>query len=160
MKATAPGSPPIQLDPEQLSRVRRAVSRLGRRMRQESGGGVTPSQLSVLVSIDKHQAGPITLGELATAEHISAPAVSRTVRGLEEEGLVLREGVEDDRRVARISLTPRARRLLQSIRGQQNAWLAARIAELTPRQVSDLEKGIAAIERIIADGDVSEAGDR
>jgi DNA-binding MarR family transcriptional regulator len=153
MKATAPAPNPLLLDPEQLSRVRRAVSRLGRRMRQESGGGVTPSQLSVLVSIDKHKQGPITLGELATAEHISAPAVSRTVRSLEDEGLVQREVVEDDRRVALISLTPRAKRLLQSIRGQQNAWLAARIAELSPRQVADLEKGIAAIEHIIADGD-------
>ena len=131
----------------QVSRVRRAITHLGRRLRQEASGGVTPSQLAVLVSLEKR--GPLTLGELATEEHISAPAVSRTIRSLEEEALVRRETVEDDRRATRVSLTPRAKRLLDGIRNQRNAWLAERIAELTPRQAAELERGIAAIERML-----------
>ena len=108
---------------------------------------MTPSQLAVLVSLDKR--GPLTLGELATEEHISPPAVSRTIRSLEEEMLVRRETVEDDRRATRVSLTPRAKRLLVGIRNQRNAWLAERITELTPRQAAELERGIAAIERML-----------
>ena len=127
--------------------MRRTVMQMARRLRQQASAGVTPSQLALLGSLERW--GPLTLGELALAEAISAPAVSRTVKGLEEDGLVQREAVEDDRRAARVSLTSKAKRVLAGIRNQRNAWLAERISELTPRQAADLERGIAAIERIL-----------
>ena len=131
----------------EVSRVRRTVMQMARRLRQQASAGVTPSQLALLGSLERW--GPLTLGELAIAEAISAPAVSRTVKGLEEDGLVQREAVEDDRRAARVSLTSKAKRVLAGIRNQRNAWLAERISELTPRHAADLERGIAAIERIL-----------
>ena len=63
--------------------------------------------------------------------------------------MVLREVVEDDRRAARLSLTPQAKRVLATIRKQRDVWLAARMAELSPRQLADLQRGIDAIEQMI-----------
>lgn len=140
-----------------MSRVRRTVMQMARRLRQQSSA-VTPSQLALMGSLER--LGPLTLSELALAEAISAPAVSRTVRILEEEGMVSREAVEDDRRAARVSLTPKAKRVLASIRNQRNAWLAERIGQLTPRQAADLERGIAAIERILEHREIPTEGGR
>jgi DNA-binding MarR family transcriptional regulator len=157
MKATIiPATPTVALSEERVSRVRRAVTRLSRRLRQEGSAGITPSQMAVLGSLER--TGPLTLGDLAAEEAISAPAISRTVRSLEEEGLVQRETVEDDRRASQVRLTPRAKRVMQAIRGQRNAWLEARMATLSPRQVADLERGIAAIERILEPVDAGDPG--
>jgi DNA-binding MarR family transcriptional regulator len=161
MKAASPiaSRPLTTVVPEtEVSRVRRAVLQLARRLRQQASAGVTPSQLALLGSLERR--GPLTLSELADAEGISAPAVSRTVRFLEEEALVQREAVEDDRRAARIRMTPRAKRILAGIRSQRNAWLAERIGALTPRQAADLERGIAAIELILERRDGAEDAPR
>jgi DNA-binding MarR family transcriptional regulator len=138
------------VDEHQVSRTRDAVFQMARRLRQQASAGITASQLAVLGSLER--SGPLTLGDLADAESVSPPAVSRTVKLLEEEGFVSRVIIEDDRRAALISITPRARRVLQAIRRERNAWLARRIAELTPRQVSDLARGIAVIESMLEQG--------
>jgi hypothetical protein len=71
-------SDPIDLDA--LVRLRLAVSRLGRRIRQRGGSGVTPSQLSVLFSVARLQ--PVSLGELAAVEDVQPPSITRCVATL------------------------------------------------------------------------------
>jgi DNA-binding MarR family transcriptional regulator len=148
MKA-APPAPDTRsaVDLEDVVRLRHAVTRLARRLRQQSSAGITPSQLAVLSGLDS--SGPVTLGELAAAEAVSPPSITRIVRALEEQGLVKREAVEDDRRAAVVGVTTKARRILQAIRSQRTAWLAERVAELPPRRVADLRRGVAAIEQLL-----------
>ena len=86
--------------------------------------------------------------ELAAAEGVQPPSMTRIANALEERGLVERSVVSDDRRSYRLRLTPRARRLIQTIRDQRTAWLADRVAELGPRTARDLERGIAALEQL------------
>ena len=136
-----------ELDLDQVARLRATVMRLARRMRQEASAGVTPSQLAVLGSLERH--GPLTLGELATAERVQPPSITRSTRALEAAGMIARTVVAEDRRAVRIELTPRARRLIQSIRHQRDAWLAARVAELSQRESADLLRGIQALERVL-----------
>jgi DNA-binding MarR family transcriptional regulator len=114
------------------------IARLQRRLRQ---------QVSAL-----HRLGPSTPGELAVAEAVQPPSITRIANALEENQLVERLVVSDDRRSVKLRLTPKARRLLQTIRDRRTAWLADRFAELAPGQVDDLQRGIAALEQIVESG--------
>jgi DNA-binding MarR family transcriptional regulator len=138
----------ISLD--DANRLRLVIARLQRRLRQQANAGITPSQLAVLSALAR--LGPSTPGELAAAEAVKPPSITRIVNVLEESQLVERIVVSDDRRSVRLRLTPKARRLLQSIRDQRTAWLADRFAEMTPAQIGDLQRGIAALEQIVEGG--------
>jgi DNA-binding MarR family transcriptional regulator len=138
----------ISLD--DANRLRLVIARLQRRLRQQANAGITPSQLTLLSALAR--LGPSTPGELAAAEAVKPPSITRIVNALEESQLVERIVVSDDRRSVRLRLTPKARRLLQSIRDQRTAWLADRFAEMTPAQIGDLQRGIAALEQIVEGG--------
>src|SRR5437867_8374777 len=80
--------PPIAVDIDLAPRLRLALTRLGRRLRQQSDGDVTATMLSALSSVDR--LGPLTLGELAAAERVQPPTITRVAGRLEERGLVQR----------------------------------------------------------------------
>lgn len=126
------------------------IARLQRRLRQQASAGITPSQLAVLSALNR--LGPSTPGELAVAEAVQPPSITRIVNALEENQLVERMVVSDDRRSVKLRLTPKARRLLQTIRDQRTAWLAERFGELTPGQVEDVRRGLATLEHILESG--------
>ena len=92
------------------SRLRLAVTRLHRRLRQQAAGGLTQSQASALASIG--QLGSPTLGELAARESVQPPSMTRIVAALEQMGLVTRVIDAADRRVARVTLTDQGREVL------------------------------------------------
>jgi DNA-binding MarR family transcriptional regulator len=141
-------SPVLSLD--DANRLRLVIARLQRRLRQQASAGITPSQLAVLSALNRM--GPSTPGELAAAEAVQPPSITRIVNVLEENQLVERMVVSDDRRSVKLRLTPKARRLMQTIRDQRTAWLADRFAELTPGQIGDLQRGIATLEQIVESG--------
>src|SRR2546423_13827260 len=91
-------------DAELAARLRLAVTRLARRLRQETqnaDGDVPPSGLSALSSIER--LGPLTLGELSAVERVQPPTMTKVVAGLESLGLVSRTVDPADRRVARVA---------------------------------------------------------
>src|ERR1044071_914471 len=92
------------------SRLRLAVMRLSRRLRQQTPDAITASQISALSVIDS--SGPLTLGELAAHEQVQPPTITRTVAALEEQGLVLREVDASERRVSRVTIAPNGRKML------------------------------------------------
>src|SRR5204863_8480057 len=87
--------------------------------------------LSALWAIERLQ--PVTLGDLADAERVQPPTVTRLVAKLEEIGLVVREGEPTDRRVSRVRLTPEGQRLLDRTRRLRTAYLARRLRSVAPR---------------------------
>ena len=120
-----------QLDAaEMAARLRLSATRLARRLRQESGAGLTSSQLSALAVIEHH--GPLTLGAVAEHEGVAPPSVTRVVGRLEADGLVVRHTAPDDRRVARVTVSDRGAALLAESRRRKTAWLTSRIAGLDP----------------------------
>ena len=70
-----------QTTTETAARLRRAITRLHRRLRATSLSGVTPTQASILATLG--QLGHPTLGDLAVAEQIQPPSVTRLVRDME-----------------------------------------------------------------------------
>jgi len=113
---------------ESAARLRLSATRLARRLRQEADAGLTPSQLSALAVI-AHR-GPLTLGALAERERVAPPSITKIVHNLEEQGLVLRIGDPDDRRVTRVATSDAGEALIAESRRRKTAWLAGRIGEL------------------------------
>jgi DNA-binding MarR family transcriptional regulator len=143
----APAALPTDVDT--VARLRLAVTRLNRRLRQQSSGNdVTPSQLSVMATLEREGAAQ-TLSQLASLERVQPPTMTRVVASLEQAGLVRRTVSEDDRRFARVELTPQGRQLIKSIRRRKDAWLARRLAELTPAEVAEVERVLPLLERLL-----------
>ena len=110
--------------------LRIGVTRLARRMRSErSSEGLTVSQLSVLGIIERE--GPLSPTQLAAAERVQPPSMTRVVGALEELGLLHREPHPTDRRQCVLALTESGRDLLAEDRNRRQAWLACR-AERAP----------------------------
>src|SRR3954470_1112749 len=85
-------------------RLRPVIARLARRMRQQAGGDLSPTQGAALNTIACH--GPLTPSELATREKIQRPTATRVRTRLEEAGLTARPAAPADRRSSLVSTTP------------------------------------------------------
>jgi DNA-binding MarR family transcriptional regulator len=129
------------------ARLRLAVTRLNRRLRAEGDIGLSPSATAGLSSIGRH--GPLSLGELAAMEGVKPPTITATVAALEAEGLVAREADQRDRRVTRVTLTPRGRQRLERSKGRKTAYLASRLERLDERQLEELDRSLALIELLL-----------
>jgi DNA-binding MarR family transcriptional regulator len=117
---------------ETAARLRRAVTRLNRKLRQSALGGVSPAQASLLSSVEK--LGRPSLGELAVREQIQPPSVTRLVRTLATAGLVTMTADSQDRRCTRVTLTSHGRRELSTIRRRKTEFLESKLRELTPEE--------------------------
>ncbi|MDP9405076.1 MAG: MarR family transcriptional regulator [Actinomycetota bacterium] len=144
MPPTAPS-----LDADVVARLRLAVLRLARRLRQQAQTGITPSQLSALATLDR--TGPLPLGELAAAEQIGASTLTRIVACLHDDGLVDRTVDPADRRVSRVGVTPKGRRLLKRARSRSDVALAERLAALDPDDAAALLRAVPLLERLVGE---------
>lgn len=137
------------------SQLRLAVMRLARRLRQESAGGITLSQLSALSTVERH--GPVSLGDLAEIERVAPPSMTRIAAHLEDRGLVARTTDATDRRVARLAVTDAGRSLLRQTRTRRDAYLAGRIAALSAEEQEILAQALPILERLRSDAATSPA---
>ena len=134
-------------DIELAARLRPAVIRTARRLRQEAGTDLSPSLATALATIERH--GPLTPSGLAEIERVRRPTATRMVARLEEEGLVLRTTDPRDGRVSLVSTSPAGRTLLKKVRGRKTAYLARRLRELSDEEAADLERAAAILERLL-----------
>ena len=141
----------VSADLELAARLRLAVTRLARRLRQESGEGLTPSQNSALASIERH--GGLTPSELATIERIQRPTATRVLGGLSVRNLVSREADASDRRVARLKVTREGAAVLKRGRSRKNAYLARRLRDLDADELETLARAAELIERLLEGDD-------
>ena len=96
--------------------------------RADAGDGLTRARLSALSLLVL--GGPRTLGDLAAAEHVRPPTMTRLVHAMEADGLVIREPHPTDGRSIIIRATASGEGLLGHGRVQQIASLAGAIADL------------------------------
>jgi DNA-binding MarR family transcriptional regulator len=135
---------------ESAARLRLAIVRTARRLRQEAAGAageLTPTTASALASVERH--GPLTPSELAEIERVKRPTATRTLRVLGEMGLVVRAPDPADRRSALVSVTAAGRERLRRLRGRKNAYLARRMRDLPVSDVETLERAAAILEGIL-----------
>jgi DNA-binding MarR family transcriptional regulator len=126
--------------------LRVSISRLSRRMRTESDRALSVTQFAALAAVSRH--GALTPGELAEHEKVQPPSMTRVIAALEEQGLLTRSPHPTDRRQVILSLTEQGEKLLKEERRRKEAWLAQRLAELTPEERAILRQAAPILERL------------
>jgi DNA-binding MarR family transcriptional regulator len=138
------------LSPEVLAtadRLHSAAIHLLRRVRkQDVASGVGPAQLSALSVLVF--AGPKNLGELATAEQVRPPTMSRIVAGLKRTGMIEIKRVADDARRMHIRATAKGTHLLQQSRQRRIEYLAIHLKDLSPLELEQLATAADTIEKL------------
>ena len=136
------------------SSLRVSVARLSRRLRTETTGAreVSVGGLAVLGLLFRE--GERTVGQLAAAERVQPPSMTRTVSCLEEAGYVERRAHPSDRRQVVVRLSPTGEELVKAERRRRDAWLAQRLRELTPEERQVLRQAAPILDRL------SQAGGR
>lgn len=114
--------------------------------REDERSGLSGPRLSALSVIVFR--GPVTLGDLASAEQVRPPTMTRLVNALEAGGLVLRESDVHDGRVTRIRATVAGRRLLAKGRARRVATLARQLACFSAEERATLLGAVELMERL------------
>jgi DNA-binding MarR family transcriptional regulator len=125
-----------------------AIHALRHVRREDPATGVPPARLSALSVLVF--GGPRTLGELAAAEQVRPPTMTRIVQGLEQDGLVRRERDANDARVHRLRATAKGRRVMEQGRERRIASLAALFDRLSPGEVAHVRAAAELVERALA----------
>jgi DNA-binding MarR family transcriptional regulator len=130
--------------------LRRAVSRLQRRLRaQDDGGGIGPTGLTILGRLMR--TGVTSAGEIAQHEGLQPQSLTRSLKSLENDGLIDRWTAEDDRRRASLAITPKGEALLRETMRKRVAWLARVLSSrLTAAERDTIRAAALLIERIAA----------
>ena len=128
-------------------RIHSAAIHLLRHLRkQDVVMGLSPARASVLSILVF--GGPRTLGELAAAEQVRPPTITRLTRGMEAAGLVRRAVDTSDRRIVRLHATAKGKRLLSLGRQRRLSHLTAKMKRLDTRQVALIEEAAGILERL------------
>jgi DNA-binding MarR family transcriptional regulator len=123
--------------------------KLKRKLRaQASGGDFTPSQVAVLMHLDR--AGPTTVSALARLEGVRPQSMGATVASLEGLGLVKGAPDPNDGRQTILSLTPRCETMIRTGRAARHEWLLRAItSKLTEHEQAQLKAALSLLKRIV-----------
>src|SRR5271155_3352675 len=145
----SPSDPPNATLPttELADQLHSSAIHLLRRLRiRDRESGIGPAQLSALSVLVF--GGPKSLGELADAEQVRPPTMSRIVAGLERSGLVRREDTEDGRRVC-LTATPKGVALMWEGRQRRVDSLARAVGGLPETDQRQLHEAVALLQQVI-----------
>jgi len=129
------------------ARLHSASVRLLRTLRREDdGSGLSAPRLSALSYVVVE--GPVSLAELAEAEQVRPPTMSRIVDALVDRGLVTRIVEPRDRRSVRIAATQEGRQLLIGGGERRVHALTGRLHKLADSERRALARGVEILERV------------
>jgi DNA-binding MarR family transcriptional regulator len=129
-------------------RLHSAAIHLLRRVRkQDAATGEGPARLSALSVLVF--GGPMTLGQLAAAEQVKPPTMTRIVTGLEKSRLAERVADSEDARRVQIRATAKGVKLLQQGRKRRIDYLAAQLEDLSQGELAQLGQAVGVLERVL-----------
>ena len=130
------------------SELRLAVMRLRRRLAVERhpDNELSINQMGVLGVLNRR--GEMTLGELAAAEKVQPPSMTRTVNCLVESGDVVKRPHDSDGRQIVVTLSEQGRSRVAADRVRRDAWLARRLDELSPEDRDVLHRAAVLLDHL------------
>jgi DNA-binding MarR family transcriptional regulator len=141
---------PLETQLAVADRLHSTAIHLLRRLRKEDvASGLSAPRLSALSVVVF--GGPLTLGELAAAEQVRPPTMTRIVRALEAKGLVARESDDDDRRLVRLRATPLGVRTLHKGRARRIAALARLLESISAEELRKIDEVVMLLQKLITD---------
>lgn len=127
-----------------------AMTRLRARLRAETTEGELPctwSQLTTLHRVTEEE--PVSIGELARAEHVRRQSMAETVAALRDHGLVETTKDPDDARRTLVRASQEGRALMAALPSAREAWIeAALIAHTSVREREVLREAAAIMNRL------------
>ena len=123
--------------------------RLARLLFQEGTGSSRVSRAQVSVLRVLRDEGPRRVSELADAEHVAQPTITKLVVRLEHEGLLTRVADPDDGRAVLVGLTPAGREQLRKMSAAAAAALTRRLEALDASDRAALAEALPALEKLI-----------
>ncbi|MBZ5532693.1 MAG: MarR family transcriptional regulator [Acidobacteriia bacterium] len=114
---------------------------------QDAAAGIGPAQLSALSVIVF--GGPVSLQDLARAEMVRPPTMSRVVDALEAAGLARRKVNSADRRAVLIEATEKGAALLHQGRRRRVKFLARHLSRLTSSELQDIDRAVASVQKAL-----------
>jgi len=125
-----------------------AIHLLRQLRKEDDASGLSAPRLSALSVVVF--GGPLTLGELARAEQVKPPTMTRIVTGLEREGLVKRKGDPHDRRLTHIEATSKGQKVLAAGRARRVKKLATAVSLMEKRELAELRRGVQLLRDVVA----------
>jgi DNA-binding MarR family transcriptional regulator len=125
-----------------------AIHLLRRVRKQDTATGEGPARLSALSVLVF--GGPMTLGQLAAAEQVKPPTMTRIVTGLERSGLAHRITDTKDARRVRICATAKGTRMLQEARERRIQSLTSYLKLLTSKELVLLEEAVGFLDKVLS----------
>ncbi len=132
--------------PDLASDLRIACQRISRRVRFESSSELAPHLVSALANL-RH--GPLTPGELAEIERISAPSMTKTINCLVERGLVSRDDHPSDGRSKVLTLTADGEAVLDRTARARDDWMFRQLQGLSGEEIALLKDATAVLNRVV-----------
>jgi DNA-binding MarR family transcriptional regulator len=114
---------------------------------QDNASGIAPARLSALSVIV--YGGPVSLSDLAGAEQVRPPTMSRIVNALEAKGLARRRVNPQDRRAVLIEATEKGAAMLKQGRKRRVRFLASYLSRLSSSELSDIERAVQAMMKVL-----------
>lgn len=115
---------------------------------QDAGAGLAPARLSALSVLVF--GGAMSLNELARAEQVRPPTMSRIVDALESAGLARRTANQQDRRAVVIEATEKGAAILWQGRKRRVKFLARHLSRLSDAERKQIENAVKAIQKAMA----------
>ncbi len=123
---------------------------LGRLVRRGRAEDPRPQALTAVLGLLARE-GALTTSELAGAQRVRPQSMARTVRALEDEGLVERSTDPTDGRKSPLVLTAQGRAALERERRRRTDWLTLALAEaLDPEERQTIAAAVPLLARIVA----------
>lgn len=111
---------------------------------QDIATGVAPARLSALSVLVF--GGPVSLNNLARAEQVRPPTMSRIVDALEATGLARRRVNPGDRRAIVIEATDKGVKILHEGRRRRVRMLARQLEDLATSELKQIESALSLLE--------------
>ncbi len=122
------------------------LGRLGRVLRQQTDDDLSYALTSLLFTIGRIQ--PATASELAEAERVTPPSVSRSLKRLEALKLIERSPDAHDGRVTRVRLTRAGLKEREYILKTRDIWLSEHLKQLTSKEIDQILRALPALARL------------